>query len=442
MNDFGPGPNFGDQIKKALGDALQSGDYTRLNSLVAGSANRAINEAEKHLDKLKAKTSESHDIPVWQQRADIRARGGKVEPPEVMLDGIFNAFNSTPSKRKDYLFQKKGLVSGFMSRFWGVMFEIFGGIFVLAALVDKGIDLGAFIGGLGVFALGFLMFARGSKKRKRVRIAETLYRDSSLKGYVDLDIVSADIGIPRNKLVIEIQKILEKGMFPQGHLDATGSTFILTDEAYSQYLQAENSRRQREDTTPLANDSKSANSKNKNNSKNQNKQAASDNTSKTATDNGTASNTGKTNEISTMINEGRVCIEKLHRLNDDIEGEVISQKLYTLEGLLKQIFERLSDEPTVAPKLHKMMDYYLPTTLKMVEAYRDFDKIERPGKEITKAKEEIENTLDTINSSFTELLNGLFEESAWDVTTDAQVLQTMLKKEGLVKNEDGNILNM
>ena len=81
--------------------------------------------------------------------------------------------------------------------------------------------------------------------------------------------------------------------------------------------------------------------------------------------------------------------------------------------------------------MHKFMNYYLPTSLKLVSAYEEFDDLSSQGEEILEAKQEIEKTLDTINSAFEELLNRMFREAAYDVTTDAQVLQTMLAKEGL-----------
>ena len=56
-----------------------------------------------------------------------------------------------------------------------------------------------------------------------------------------------------------------------------------------------------------------------------------------------------------------------------------------------------------------------------------------PGKELIQAKSEIENTLDTINEAFVQLLNNLFQDSVWDVTSDAQVLTTMLTQEGLAQ---------
>ena len=83
----------------------------------------------------------------------------------------------------------------------------------------------------------------------------------------------------------------------------------------------------------------------------------------------------------------------------------------------------------------KLMNYYLPTTIKLLQSYSEFDDISAPGEDVIKAKAEIEKTVDIINEAFTELLNKLFQATVFDVTTDAQVLQTMLAKEGLTKND-------
>lgn len=137
-----------------------------------------------------------------------------------------------------------------------------------------------------------------------------------------------------------------------------------------------------------------------------------------------------------MIDEGTDYIRKLRNLNDRIPGEVISAKLFCLENLLMDIFESVKQHPEQMDRMHKLISYYLPTTLKLVESYEKFDKISSPGPDIIKAKTEIENTLDTINQAFRELLNNLFQDTVFDVTTDAQVLKTMLAKEGLTRDMD------
>lgn len=141
-------------------------------------------------------------------------------------------------------------------------------------------------------------------------------------------------------------------------------------------------------------------------------------------------------ELDAMIASGQDCIRRLRDMNDNIAGEDISAKLFRLENLLKEIFDRLKEQPEQMPKMRKFMDYYLPTTLKLVKAYEQFDAMSIQGQDILEAKAEIEETLDTINSAFGELLNKMFRETAFDVTTDAQVLQTMLAKEGLTREKE------
>ena len=119
-----------------------------------------------------------------------------------------------------------------------------------------------------------------------------------------------------------------------------------------------------------------------------------------------------------------------------IPGEEISSQLSKLEGLLKQIFDRVKEHPEQMNRMRKLMEYYLPTTVKLVEAYVGFEKVENPGQDILDAKAEIKKTLGIINEAFTELLNNLFQDEAFDATTDAQVLQAMLSREGLRKEMD------
>ena len=73
--------------------------------------------------------------------------------------------------------------------------------------------------------------------------------------------------------------------------------------------------------------------------------------------------------------------------------------------------------------------------LKLVEQYAEFDEISNPGEDILDAKKEIEKTLDMINQAFVTLLNNLFRDAAFDASADAQVLQTMLAREGLTESD-------
>ena len=91
--------------------------------------------------------------------------------------------------------------------------------------------------------------------------------------------------------------------------------------------------------------------------------------------------------------------------------------------------------PDCAGELRRFMDYYLPTTVKLLDAYEELDRQPVQGENIRNGKQEIEKTLDTLNLAFEKLLDSLFEDTAWDVATDISVLQTMLAQEGLTEQK-------
>ena len=106
-----------------------------------------------------------------------------------------------------------------------------------------------------------------------------------------------------------------------------------------------------------------------------------------------------------------------------------------MELLVDKIFERVEEIPETVGDLHRLMNYYLPTTVKLLEAYEELDRQPIQGDNILSSKDEIEKTLDTLNVAFEKLLDAMFQDTAWDVASDISVLKTMLAQEGLT--EDG-----
>ena len=81
------------------------------------------------------------------------------------------------------------------------------------------------------------------------------------------------------------------------------------------------------------------------------------------------------------------------------------------------------------------MNYYLPTTLKLVNTYKELDNLPVQGDNIINSKNEIKNSLDIINKAFENLLNELFKDIAFDVSSDISVLKTMFAQEGLTDSD-------
>ena len=102
---------------------------------------------------------------------------------------------------------------------------------------------------------------------------------------------------------------------------------------------------------------------------------------------------------------------------------------------MERIFDRAETHPEIIPDLKKMMDYYLPMTVKLLNAYADMDAQPVQGETIRNSKREIEQTLDTLLLAFEKLLDDLFEDTAMDISSDISVLNTLLAQEGLTEDE-------
>ena len=133
-------------------------------------------------------------------------------------------------------------------------------------------------------------------------------------------------------------------------------------------------------------------------------------------------------QIRSMMEAGQAYIQKLRACNDAIPGELVSEKISRMEELTKRIFDRVDD-------IERLMEYYLPTAVKLLEAYEELDHQPVQGENILNSKKEIEDTLDTLNIAFEKLLDDLFQETAWDVSSDITVLKMMLAQEGLTEDD-------
>ena len=103
--------------------------------------------------------------------------------------------------------------------------------------------------------------------------------------------------------------------------------------------------------------------------------------------------------------------------------------------LLSNGIQYQRNRPEKAPQLHSFLSYYLPTTLKILRAYSQLEDQEVSGENITSAMERIEGMMDKVVEGFEKQLDLLFQGDAMDITTDVEVLERMLAKDGLSGQE-------
>ena len=219
--------------------------------------------------------------------------------------------------------------------------------------------------------------------------------------YIEIAKLARLTGRTKEEVLKDIKDLMDKNLLKQAWLDDQETTLILTEEVYNQYQQirAESDRMRREAEQDNAADAElPANAR-------------------------------------AIIKEGREYIQAIHNLNDEIPGVEMSEKLYRLESTMDRIVEQVRQQPESASELRKLMSYYLPTTVKLLSAYKELDKQTVDGDNIRNTKKEIEDALDTINDAFEKLLDSMFQDMAWDVSSDISVMQTMLAQDGLTEQQ-------
>lgn len=286
----------------------------------------------------------------------------------------------------------------------GILMSVFGGLFTLASSIVTIVMLatqtwlGVQISG-GLLIPSAILLGGGIRNLSTVSRFRTYKRLLGKKTQCAIEKLARAIGKDVSFVRKDVRKMIGKGFFPEGHLDHEQNHLIISDATYRQFeqarLQLEAAQRQQKIEAANAPDPR----------------------------------------IREVLDKGGEFLNQLRKCNDDIPGEEVSNKIYHMELILSKIFQRAKEHPEVIPDLKKLMDYYLPMTVKLLNAYADMDAQPVQGANIENAKREIEGTLDTLSRAFEKLLDELFQDTALDVSSDITVLQTLLAQEGLTDDE-------
>ena len=124
-------------------------------------------------------------------------------------------------------------------------------------------------------------------------------------------------------------------------------------------------------------------------------------------------------------------LEKLKKASDAIENPEVSKKIDRIRELSASIFEYAAQNPSRVGDLRKFTSYYLPTTLKILDAYDRMEEEKIKGENVARTMTGIENTLDTVAAAFERQLDSLYSAETLDIETDISVLESMLSQEGI-----------
>ncbi|WP_455194985.1 5-bromo-4-chloroindolyl phosphate hydrolysis family protein [Eubacterium ramulus] len=382
--------DVGDKIKDAVDSAISTGDFSNLSRSIGDVINDTIDNVKGSVKTAAQQNKKTYSANPYYKTIHTESAPDQPQPPAL--------YNKRPG----------GQAGAIISMALGYSV----GIFTLAGVISF-IALSATVSHMflvpliifGVLAAGgFYLGTRGTKKIRLLNRYRSYVRQIDHRLSIPIQQLADHAHKSVSFVAKDLQNMINQRLFYEAHVDTQDNYFLLSDQAYEDYRSARLEYYEQKKIIE----------------KEQEKHKVSD-------------------ECQKLIDEGQSYIRHIRECNDDIPGEEISRKLDKMEQLVQRIFDEVRIHPEVAPDLQKMMDYYLPTTSKLLDAYRELDKQPVAGDNIRSTKAEIEQTVDTLNVAFEKLLDSLFVDRAWDISSDISVLNTMLAQEGL--KEDDFTLN-
>ena len=234
---------------------------------------------------------------------------------------------------------------------------------------------------LGMLAGGAsLLLGSGGLKRRQRRYA-TYLRTAGQKPAVPLAHLARAADVSEKRLEKDLDAMLEKGLWGENaYIDKGNGMLFRSQEAASAYFAAANAARQPQEAPAPA--------------------------------------------------EGYDgVLHQIRDLNDRIADEALSAKIDRLEQVSGSIFKAIEDDEDKRAAAGKFLNYYLPTTLKLLENYASFEEAGVSGENLSQAKAKIEKTMDSIVVGFEHQLDELYRSDAMDIDSDIRVMETMLRRD-------------
>lgn len=386
-NDFQKLEDLGRRIEEIVDRAVNTHDYRKLNQTIRRTVERAVDAGA---EKVKRAAQTPPPRPVYS---------GTVEPRNLLT-----LYGSTGGRTAAGIGKMVG--GGVLSLCAFLATVSTGVIRLLTGAAFFSFSTAVMV---GCIACGGALIVSGAKDLGRLGRFKTYRKALGQQTHIALEKLARLVGKNAPFVRRELKKMIGEGLFLEGHLDREEQNLITSHETYRHYERSrlELERRRQEEQEE------------------QRRQEAARASQKAAKD----------PQLRDVLEKGNAFILEIRRCNDAIPGQEISEKISRMELIVQRIFHRAQAHPEIVPDLKKMMDYYLPMTVKLLNAYADMDAQPVQGQTIQSSKREIEQTLDTLNQAFEKLLDDAFKDTALDVSSDISVLQTLLAQEGLTEDE-------
>ena len=393
--------DLGKKIQDIIDNAINSNSYQELSHTINRTVNKAIDSGSEALKSAMNSVFEPGSDPEFRKKSYTyqnpyygRSRKAREQAAKKQTELLYG--KTTGENLKGMMMAVSGgiLLSGM-------------GLGAMVILIWMGLGhSGALAAGvLGVMCAGAVgggaLLGAGTKCLGRLGRFQKYIKVLGDHTYCNFQKLAQTVEKTEKFVKKDVIRMIDKGWFLEGHVDAQETCLITSNETYAQYQETQKQlelRKQEADPKVQLEENMSP-------------------------------------EAQDVLKKGNEFLVKIRQSNDAIPGAEISAKISRMELIVQKIFERAGEHPEVIPDLRKLMDYYLPMTVKLLDAYEDMDGQPVQGENITSSKKEIEDTIDTLNLAFEKLLDSIFRDTAWDVSSDISVLHTVLAQEGLTEDD-------
>ena len=268
---------------------------------------------------------------------------------------------------------------------------------------------------LGILTAGFAtLLGFGVRNLRRASRLKALQRAVGQREAVGFDDLAARMQVSPKAALAASRTLIKGGYLPEGRIDDENTTLMVTENAYHQYRQFQQSQRQTLAEREAAEAARAA-------------EAA----ARAAREQDISERL--TPEQRAFVARGRDYVRQMDELNAAIDDAAVSERITAIQDVVGRILARAEEEPAVIAGLDRLTAYYLPTTVKLLDAYDRLEEEPIQGENISSSRGEIEHTLEVLHSAFEKLFDDTYQDLSLDVSADISVLHAMLAQEGLTE---------
>lgn len=236
---------------------------------------------------------------------------------------------------------------------------------------------------------GAMLFASRTRKRKAKAFARCL-TISGTEGLVDIAKLAATLGMKASELEKQLTEMIDRGYYgSRAYIDHRRGLLVISPEDMRDVYRREDE----------------------------------------------AKKSAAAREQEAQQSEYDRIIAAIAQADEDIDDEAMSEKIRRMQTITAAIFQEVEAHPEKKSQIARFMNYYLPTTLKLLNAYARIEEQGVTGENMAKAKADIEGIADTLVDGYEKQLDTLYRAEAVDIASDVSVIERMMKADGLTEDE-------